>query len=126
MLPHIDSIQHFFLRQFIDPAFNIGYAWEHFIKQEERRMKPKCYMRQLLFKIVLISLAIILSVYRQTVLRAASLFDLWVTVSGYATVWCHIKGNSALNCEVRMQTHMPNTSQCDENLGSDIYNFCGA
>ena len=126
MLLHIDSIQHFFPRQFIDPTFNIGDAWERFIMQKEkRRMKPKCDARQLLLKILLISLLIVLFVYRGTVLDAALMFDLGFTVSGYSTVWCHIN-NSALNCEVHMQTHVPRTSQCDVHLGSDIYNFCSA
>ena len=90
-------------------------------------MKPTCYTRQLLLKILLISLLI------GTVLLAALVFnldllpfDLWGTVSGYSTVWCHINNNSALNCEVHMQTHVPSMSQCDVHLGSDIYNFCSA
>ena len=93
--------------------------------QEERRMKPKCYTRQFLLKTLLISLLIVLFVYHGTVLDAVLLFDVEGTVSEYSTVWCHINNNSALNCEVHMQTHVPSTSQCDVNFGSDIYKFCG-
>lgn len=95
-------------------------------------MKPKCYKRQLLLKICLISLTIVLFVFRGwvyfytlSVLRNVFLYDLGATIDGYATIWCHINNKSALNCEVHMQTHRPSTSQCGVNLGPDVYNFCG-
>ena len=119
--------------QFIDPAFNIGNAWKRLIEQGERRMKPECNKRRWVFKIFLISLMITFAVFRtwvsnyaSLVLRNVLLFALGATLDGYATLWCHINNNSALNCEVHMQTHRPSTIQCGVNLGTDTYNFCGA
>ena len=133
MLPHIVPIQYLFLRQYIDPAFDIGNAWERFVKQEERRMKPTCYKTRFLLKILLILFVVILFVYRSLVLSVAStvyhaiiLFNLGLTTDGYSTLWCHVNNNSALNCEIQMQTHFPSTSPCVMNLGPDTYNFCGA
>ena len=83
----------------------------------------------MLLTILLISLMIALAVSRSSVSHYASLvlhIFFGATLDGYATLWCHINNNSALNCEVHMQTHRPSTIQCGVNLGTDTYNFCGA
>ena len=89
-------------------------------------MKLQCSIIPFIIKIVLISLVVVGLVYRETVLVTVSMLNLGATVDGYATLWCNINNNSALKCEVHMQAHMPSISHCDANLGSDIYNFCGA
>ena len=77
-------------------------------------------------KTLLISLIVVGLVYHETVLMTVFMLDLGATVDGYSTLWCNIVNNSALSCEVHTQDHMPSISQCDVNLGSGVYNFCGA